>query len=76
MPNVAIVYRQERSVSDVGRGFFVRSGSRILRGGVAKKPDVVGLVWLFVDSGSAANRELWELSTVIFVKSLGSVQTG
>src|SRR6266478_3286843 len=32
MANVAIVYRQERSVSDVGRGYFRRCGSRILHG--------------------------------------------
>ena len=46
MPNVAIVYRQERSISDVGRGYFRRCGSRILRDSVAKKPDVVGLLGL------------------------------
>ena len=44
MPNVAVVYRQELSVSGrVGCGYFRRCGSRILRDSVAKKPDVVGL---------------------------------
>ena len=43
MPNIAIVYREERSVSDVGRGYFRRCGSRILHDCIAKKLDVVGL---------------------------------